>query len=196
MKHVPNALCVVRIAMIPALWGIALMGHHAWFVGALAFTWFTDAIDGAIARRFGGESKFGAKLDSIADNAVQVSMLGWVWLLRRELYTHYWYLIAILVLLFVVSMILQYRRKAPLHTYANKATAWILAAFLLYTFAFGVKVVPMWITFATLAYAMAEGIVLLVAAPRVDENTRYLWQRRNWLREGQALPGTEEHTDD
>ncbi|NPV46339.1 MAG: CDP-alcohol phosphatidyltransferase family protein [Armatimonadetes bacterium] len=192
MKHVPNALCVIRIAMIPALWVIALMGSHAWFAGALAFTWFTDAIDGAIARRFGGESKFGAKLDSVADNSVQVSMLGWVYLLRRELYTHYWYLIALLFALFAVSMILQYRRRAPLHTYANKATAWILAAFLLYTFTFGVKVVAMWITFGTLTYALLEGIVLLAAAPRVDEDTRYLWQRRNWVRADRPPAGSEE----
>ncbi len=183
MRHVPNALCWLRIAMIPVLWAIALTGRHAWFVGALAFTWATDAVDGPIARRFGGESKFGARLDSIADNAVQLSMIGWIWLLRPELYTHYWYLIASLVVLFIVSMVLQYRRKAPLHTYANKATAWILAAFLLYTFACGLWVIPMWITFLTLAYAMVEGIVLLVAAPRVDEETRYLWQRRNWVRE-------------
>jgi phosphatidylglycerophosphate synthase len=180
MKHVPNALCVIRILMIPVLWVLAILGWHTWFVAALAFTWSTDAVDGLIARKFHAESKLGAKLDSIADNSVQVSMLGWVYLLRRELYTDYWYLIAILVVLFVVSMVLQFRRGAPLHTYANKATAWILAAFLLYTFACGVAVVPMWITFITLAYAMVEGVVLLAAAPTVDESTRHLWQRRNW----------------
>jgi cardiolipin synthase (CMP-forming) len=189
MKHVPNVLCAIRILMIPVLWVLAILLHygilqgHYWFVAALAFTWSTDAVDGVIARKCGAESVFGAKLDSIADNSVQLSVLGWLYLLRPEFYTRYWPLIAILVALFVASMVLQVRRKAPLHTYANKATAWILSLFLLYTFAIGVQGIAMWITFATLVYALGEGIVLLLFAKQVDEKTRFIGQRRNWVAE-------------
>jgi CDP-diacylglycerol--glycerol-3-phosphate 3-phosphatidyltransferase len=172
--------------MIPVLWVLAILHHHHWFVGALAFTWATDAVDGHIARICHAESAFGAKLDSIADNSVQLSVLGWLFLLRPEFYTRYWPLIAILVVLFVASMVLQVRRKAPLHTYANKATAWILALFLLYTFAIGVQGVAMWITFATLVYALGEGIVLLLFGKQVDEDTRFIWQRRNWVAKEQS----------
>ena len=186
MKHVPNALCAIRLLMIPVLWVLAILRYHCWFVGALAFTWSTDAVDGVIARKCGAESTFGAKLDSIADNSVQLSVLGWLFLLRPEFYTRYWPLITILVVLFVASMVLQVRRKAALHTYANKATAWILSLFLLYTFAIGVQRIAMWITFATLVYALGEGIVLLLFAKRVDEETRFIGQRRNWVAEEQS----------
>lgn len=176
-KDIPNLICAGRIGMIPVLWLVAAGHHHALFVALLALTWFSDAVDGWMARTYHLESKLGARLDSIADNAVQISMLGWIYLLRPELYRHYWYLVAVLFLLFVFSMVLQVGRRAPLHTWANKFTAWLLAAFLLYTFLFGLKPGFMWVTFLGLLYAMVEGLALLLAAPVVDENTRSWWTR-------------------
>jgi len=178
VRNLPNVLCALRIAMIPVLWVVAWHKGHWLFVGLLAATWFTDAIDGAIARRYHAESVLGSRLDSIADNLVQLSMVGWLYLLRPEAYTRYWYLIATLVFLFVLSMILQVRRKAALHTWANKATAWIAAAYLLYTFGFGVNAVATWVVFVTLGYALVEGCLLLLSKRPVDESTRSIWQRR------------------
>ena len=174
-KDVPNAICIGRIAMIGVLWLLALTHHPGLFVGALALTWFSDAVDGYLARTYHLESRLGARLDSIADNLVQLSMLGWIYFLRPELYRDHWPPIAVLLFLFVVGMVLQYRRRAPLHTYANKLTAWVLAAFLLYTFPFGVNTIFMWVTFALLAYAMVEGLFILLLAPEVSENTKSLW---------------------
>ncbi|MEN6645126.1 MAG: CDP-alcohol phosphatidyltransferase family protein [Armatimonadia bacterium] len=175
LKHVPNAICILRLCLIPFLWYLAYLRARGFFVGALAFTWFTDAVDGYLARTYHLESKLGARLDSIADNAVQLSMPFWLWLLRPELYQRYWYLVAVMLVLFVASMILQWYRRAPLHTYANKFTAWLLAAFLLYTFAVGLSPVFMWITFIALLYAMVEGIVILVTKAEVSEETKSVW---------------------
>lgn len=175
LKHVPNAICVLRLCLIPLLWYLAYLRARGFFVGALAFTWLTDAVDGYVARTYHLESRLGARLDSIADNAVQLSMPFWLWLLRPEVYQHYWYLVAILLVLFVVSMVLQWYRNAPLHTYANKLTAWLLAAFLLYTFAVGLNRAFMWITFIALLYAIGEGIVMLATRYEVSEDTKSMW---------------------
>lgn len=176
LKHVPNAICILRLCMIPVLWYIAYLRARGWFVGALAFTWFTDAIDGHIARTYHVESKLGAVLDSIADNSVQLSMPFWLWMLVPELYVRYWYLVVIMLVLFIAGMALQWYRRAPLHTYANKFTAWVLAVFLLYTFAVGLSPVFMWITFFALVYAMGEGLLILMVKREVSENTRSLWR--------------------
>jgi cardiolipin synthase (CMP-forming) len=175
LKHLPNALCALRIACVPVLWVLAFEQLRVPFIVVLVVAWLTDAVDGTIARRYHLESPFGAKLDSIADNSLSLSMIGYVYLLRRELYTDYWYLIAILVALTVASIVLQARRKAPMHTYANKATAWVLAVFLLYTFIAGVNPVAMWITFALLSYATVEAILLLLCCKTVNEDTRCIW---------------------
>lgn len=175
LKNLPNAICIVRLCMIPVLWYVAIVHERWWFVGLLAFTWFTDAIDGVIARKYHLESPLGAVLDSVSDNSVQLSMPFWLYLLVPELYTHYWYLVAIMLSAFVFSMVLQWRRRAPLHTYANKATAWLLAAFLLTTFAFGVNVIFMWFTFVCLMYALIEGILILFLRKHVSEETKTFW---------------------
>lgn len=175
LRQLPNALTVLRLCLVGVLWVLALLHWPAAFVIVLAVAWFTDAIDGAIARAYHLESRQGAMLDSIADNSIQISQPFWLWLLRPEIYTHYWVLIVILLILFVAGMVLQWLRRAPMHTYANKVTAWLVAAFLLYTYAFGLNVPFMWITFIGLAYAMTEAILILLLKDEVSEDTRSLW---------------------
>lgn len=175
-KDVPNVICGVRIAMIPLLWVVAATHHPHAFVVLLAFTWATDALDGWLARTYHLESKLGARLDSIADNLVQLSMIGWLWLLRPELYLRFGILVGILFALFVISNFLQFIRKAPLHTYANKVTAFLVAFYLIYTFWSGVSGWFTWVTFLGLLYALVEGLLLLLTWPHVDENTKSIWR--------------------
>ena len=74
MMTIPNLFTMVRIAMTPfILYALAhgqfLLG--GWLFGAAAFT---DLLDGAVARRFGGESKIGLYLDPIADKILLSSI--------------------------------------------------------------------------------------------------------------------------
>jgi cardiolipin synthase len=64
---VPNLFTMVRIVMTPFVVYALAQGHFllgGWLFGAAAFT---DLLDGAVARRFGGVSKLGLYLDPIAD---------------------------------------------------------------------------------------------------------------------------------
>ncbi|MCU1329028.1 MAG: CDP-diacylglycerol--glycerol-3-phosphate 3-phosphatidyltransferase [Bryobacterales bacterium] len=67
MFTIPNLFTALRILATPfILWALA---HRqfipgGWLTGIAAFT---DLLDGAVARRFGGETKFGQYLDPIAD---------------------------------------------------------------------------------------------------------------------------------
>jgi phosphatidylglycerophosphate synthase len=171
-KDVPNAICLLRLALIPVLWLLALYEARAAFVILFAFTWFTDAVDGYLARTYHLESRRGAQLDSIADNAVQLSMPFWLWFLAPDVYRRFWPLVLIILALFILSMLMQISRKAPMHTYANKITAWLLAAFVIYTFAVGLNVAFMWITFLALTYAMVESIMILGSPYEVSEDTK------------------------
>lgn len=69
----PNVITFARLCAVPA--AVWLVMEH-WFVGAFylfAAAGLSDAVDGWLARRFGGNS-VGAILDPVADKALLVSM--------------------------------------------------------------------------------------------------------------------------
>jgi cardiolipin synthase len=64
---IPNLFTALRIFMTPFILYALAGGHYligGWLFGGAALT---DMLDGTVARRFGGETKFGAYLDPIAD---------------------------------------------------------------------------------------------------------------------------------
>jgi cardiolipin synthase len=64
---IPNLFTFVRILMTPAILVELARGQFllaGWLFGVAAFT---DVLDGAVARSFGGETRFGQYLDPIAD---------------------------------------------------------------------------------------------------------------------------------
>jgi cardiolipin synthase len=71
---IPNLFTMVRILMTPFILIALAHGRYlagGWLFGAAAFT---DLLDGAVARRFGGESKLGLYLDPIADKILLSSI--------------------------------------------------------------------------------------------------------------------------
>lgn len=74
MFWLPNLLTLLRIALTPLVVARILGGEYSW-----AFFWcfvagITDLFDGAVARRFGAESRLGMLLDPAADKILQVSV--------------------------------------------------------------------------------------------------------------------------
>lgn len=86
---IANFLTYLRLAAIPALLVLAALDLPKPFMWLLAAAWFTDAIDGPLARRLGQESARGARLDSLADRGLMLSIalgVAWLWpdVLKRE----------------------------------------------------------------------------------------------------------------
>ena len=65
MKHFPNFLSASRITLCLPLLLVEAMTVPFWVLYVIAGT--TDMLDGFLARQLGVESKFGARLDSLAD---------------------------------------------------------------------------------------------------------------------------------
>ena len=88
----------------------------------------TDMLDGFLARRWGVESKFGARLDSIAD-IVFILAVGYKLFPYLKLPTALWMMIGLIALIKVVNAISSYmvrHRIEFLHTKANKLTGFLL----------------------------------------------------------------------
>jgi CDP-diacylglycerol--glycerol-3-phosphate 3-phosphatidyltransferase len=72
---VPNALSVVRLALIPVFAYVLLALHaNGWAVGILMFSGASDWADGKIARLLDQSSKLGVLLDPAVDRLYMVSV--------------------------------------------------------------------------------------------------------------------------
>ena len=126
MKHLPNILSASRIALCPPLLLADAMTVPFWVLYVIAGT--TDMLDGFLARRWGVESKFGARLDSLAD-FVFVLAAGYKLFPWLKLPASLWMMIGFIALMKVSNAISSYVIKhkiAFLHTIANKLTGFLL----------------------------------------------------------------------
>ena len=126
MKHIPNILSASRIALCLPLLLVDAMTMPFWVLYVIAGT--TDILDGFLARRWGAESKFGARLDSLAD-MVFVLAVGYKLFPWLKLPVALLVMITLIALVKVTKAISSYVVKhkiAFLHTKANKLTGFLL----------------------------------------------------------------------
>ena len=126
MKHIPNILSASRIALCLPLLLADAMTVPFWVLYVIAG--MTDMLDGFLARRWGVESKFGARLDSLAD-FVFVLAVGYKLFPWLKLPTALWMMIGVIALVKMVNAISSYvinHKIAFLHTKANKLTGFLL----------------------------------------------------------------------
>jgi len=126
MKHIPNLLSMSRIALCLPLLLVDAMTMPFWVLYVIAGT--TDMLDGFMARRWGVESKFGARLDSLAD-FVFVLAVGYKLFPWLKLPATLWMMTGLIALVKIINAICSYvvkHRIEYLHTKANKVTGFLL----------------------------------------------------------------------
>ena len=126
MKRIPNLLSALRIALCLPLLLVDAMTVPFWVLYVIAG--LTDMLDGFLARRWGVEGKFGARLDSLAD-FVFVIAVGYQLFPYLKLPTALWMMIGLIALVKMVNAICSYvvrHRIEYLHTKANKLTGFLL----------------------------------------------------------------------
>ena len=74
MRHIPNALCVLRMLLVaPVAWLLA-RGEYQSTLCLFGFAAATDGLDGFLAKRCGWTSEFGKILDPLADKILLVGV--------------------------------------------------------------------------------------------------------------------------
>jgi CDP-diacylglycerol--glycerol-3-phosphate 3-phosphatidyltransferase len=116
-------LSAFRLGCVPALLALAWHGATAAFLILFALGLASDALDGALARRLGQESDFGARLDQWADFALWVSLpvaAWWLWpeIVHRE--APYVILAVVCLLLPTAIAYAKYRAVPGYHTWSAK----------------------------------------------------------------------------
>ena len=73
--NIPNALSVVRMALIPVFMTLYLLHFDLWAFAVLLVSGLTDAVDGFVARRFDMITDCGKLLDPLSDKLTQVAVV-------------------------------------------------------------------------------------------------------------------------
>ena len=167
VRHVPNALTILRLFSVPLTVWLMLRGHYGaafWlFVGAGV----TDAVDGAVARLANARSRLGMWLDPLADKVLLVSVYV---ALAAQAYLPLWLVVlvvlrdAVIVLYAVVYVLAGTFGGTPLLiSKINTAAQLALAASVLAHLGFDWG-----------PPALVDVLVLVAAAPTVASAAGYL----------------------
>ena len=72
MKHIPNALCILRMLLVAPVAWLMVRGEFRATLAVFAFAAATDGLDGFLAKRFNWTSELGKILDPLADKLLLV----------------------------------------------------------------------------------------------------------------------------
>jgi CDP-diacylglycerol--glycerol-3-phosphate 3-phosphatidyltransferase len=180
-RHAPNALSLARIVCAPVLVLMAVAGEQSIYTWVLVPALLTDAADGWIARRFGLQSRLGARLDSLGDSLVWCAALaGLVAFQRDVLAAHRWLLGAVVAVWMLENVFawLRYRRLSSFHTVLSKIAGVLLSLYIGILFLFGHWNWLLWLAAAASLLATAEELWLLALLPQWRADVKGVW----WLR--------------
>ena len=84
LRHIPNAICVVRIILVVPIVRYLLEERYGLALVLILIAGLSDALDGYLARRFDWRTRLGGLLDPAADKLLMFSVfvtltwMGWV----------------------------------------------------------------------------------------------------------------------
>jgi len=174
--YVINGITLYRIIAAPILLIILFAGHYNLFKWLLGVSFFTDLIDGYLARKYKVASILGTKLDSIGDDlTVLVAMIA-LFVTKPEFIKQEKIIFMVLGSLFLIQVsyaFTRYGKMTSFHTYLAKAAAILQGVFLLLVF-FTDK--PAMVLFYAAAFItileLIEEIILVYLLPEWKTNVR------------------------
>lgn len=132
-----NALTYYRFFMGIGLIIMAIVGQLDLFKWLLPVSFFTDLIDGTLARKFKVETVMGAKLDSVSDDLTVAAAIVGMFLFKWEFAINNLNLLLIVLGLFAIQTIyafVAYKRATSFHTYLAKLAAILQGCFFILLF--------------------------------------------------------------
>lgn len=178
-RYIITGITLWRILMAPVIIFLAVKGLAHWFKWFLALSFFTDAIDGTLARRYHVTGKMGAKLDSIGDDLTILAAFVGMVIFQFDFVLKQLNVLIVLAALYVLQVTLalyRYRKLTAFHTYLAKAAAIFQALFLLGLFFWPGMPIGYFYTAAILtALDLVEEIILVLLLPKWEQDVRGLY---------------------
>ena len=154
------------------------------FKWLLALSFFTDLIDGFLARKFKVASVLGTRLDSIGDDlTVLVAVIG-LFVLKADFIKEQKFMFIGLLVLFLIQVIyafIRYGKMTGFHTWLAKTAALLQGIFLLLVFFTDQPFMPLFYAAAIITMLqLIEEIILVHLLPQWQANVKGLyWVLKN-----------------
>ena len=135
--YLVNGITAYRIITYPLLVLLVFNKQMDWYKWLLALSFFTDAIDGYLARKFKVASIAGARLDSIGDDLTVIAGIIGMIVFKQAFFKQQIFIFILLGSLFALQAVfafIKYRKMTSFHTYAAKAAAVLQGIFLILLF--------------------------------------------------------------
>lgn len=181
--YIVNALTIYRAVAAFFLLGFIIAGHDEAFKWLLAFSFFTDAIDGVLARKYEVSSVMGSRIDSIADDLTILMAIIGVFIfkpgfMRQEII---WFILLFsLYGLQTTLSFVRYGRISSFHTYLAKLASVLQGTFLILIF-----FLPYWplklfhVAAIITMLDLVEEIVLVILLPEWKTNVKgWYWIKK------------------
>jgi phosphatidylglycerophosphate synthase len=184
-----NLITLYRIVTFPVLLVLLFAGNIALFKWLLLASFFTDAIDGVLARTYKATSVLGSKLDSIGDDLTVLAATAGLFLTRFDFIKEQAVVFVFLFLLFLIQVSMsfyRYKKISTFHTYLAKTAAVVSAIFLLSVFFLGRIYYPLFYAAAVITgLELIEEIILVFRLREYRSNVKGLyWVMRERRRTG------------
>lgn len=177
--YIINSITLYRLIASLALFYFILANDLQAFRWMLVISFFTDAIDGYLARRFGVTSIMGSRIDSVADDlTVLMAVIGLVVWEQGFVVQEFTFIILLFAVYLVqlISALVKYGRITSFHTYLAKLAAVLQAVFLILVF-----FLPEWpltlfyVTVVVTVVELVEEIILVWLLPKWEADVKGLY---------------------
>ena len=135
--YIVNAITMYRVLAAFFLLGLIITGRIDIFKWLLAFSFFTDAIDGLLARKYKVSSVLGSRIDSLADDLTVLMAVIGIIVFKPGFLQHEIVWVCSLLSLYVLQTtlsLIRYGRLSSFHTYLAKLSALLQGMFLILIF--------------------------------------------------------------
>lgn len=177
--YLVNAITIYRLLSAPILIFLAVTHQLEVFKWMLAISFFTDAIDGPLARKFKVASVMGAKLDSVSDDVTVLAGIIGMIAFKYDFLVQHIIPVMLLLVLFAVQVSLafwKFGKMTSFHTYAAKLAAVCQGVFLILIFFLPEPSKFLFYTAIIItAVDLLEEIVLVLVLPQWAANVRGLY---------------------
>lgn len=170
-----NLLTLSRILICPVILLLVFTSHFSLLTSyMLLFAFFTDALDGFLARKLKVTSEQGTKLDSLADDCLFITAIITAIYLKNPVLLANGISILLLLIQYAAKIVVlwKFHRKifCGLHTYLNKLAAFFQAAFFIHSLFFLPNATLFYFALSITSAAISEEIILIITQKELKQN--------------------------
>ena len=178
-----NGITVFRIGAFPFLLLLLYYGRYDWFKWLLGLCFFTDFIDGFLARKYQVASILGTRLDSIGDDLTVLAGVIGLFVIHPSFIKEQQPIFIILLVLFGCQTsyaFARYGKMTNFHTYLAKTAAILQGIFLLVTFFMGTPSLILFYTATMITMLeLIEEIIMVRMLPAWKANVKGIYEILN-----------------